>query len=265
MTTKSNEQQREDQKKALETLKVACKSASASEIVKIVLAHFGPKVLLASSLGAEDQVLTHMAMQHSKDTRVFVLDTGRLHHETYEVLADTKAQLKVNYEVYYPNTQAVQEMVNQKGINLFYDSVENRKQCCHIRKVEPLQRALATGDAWITGLRRSQAVTRAALEAVEWDDGNQKIKINPLYAWSEDEVWQYLKSHEVPYNKLHDHGFPSIGCAPCTRAIEPGEDVRAGRWWWESPEQKECGLHMVDGKLVRKVAKENGENAGPMG
>lgn len=234
------------------TLKDELKTASAEEVLARVLPEFGSKIILASSLGAEDQVLTYMAFRIDPKVRIFVLDTGRLHQETYDVMAETRSKLGVTYEVYFPDTKAVEEMVNAKGINLFYDAVENRKMCCGVRKVAPLKRALSTADAWITGLRRSQSVTRAALETVEWDDGFDMLKVNPLAAWSEDDVWDYIKSNKVPYNALHDKGFPSIGCAPCTRAVAPGEDVRAGRWWWEDPANKECGLHVVDGKLVRK-------------
>ena len=227
------------------------KQASAQDVLVRVLAEFGNRIVLASSLGAEDQVLTHMAFSINPDVRVFVLDTGRLHSETYDVIAETQSKLGVKYEIYFPDAKSVEDMVNEKGINLFYASVENRKTCCGIRKVEPLRRALSSADAWITGLRRSQSVTRAKLDTVEWDDAHNMLKVNPLADWSEDDVWQYIKLNSVPYNALHDVGFPSIGCAPCTRAIAPGEDVRAGRWWWEDPANKECGLHVVDGKLVR--------------
>jgi phosphoadenosine phosphosulfate reductase len=144
---------------------------------------------------------------------------------------------------FYPDTTQVEEMVNSKGIILFYESIENRKLCCHVRKIVPLRRALTGMDAWITGLRREQSVTRTDLKIVEWDAGNGLIKINPLLEWSEEQVWDFIKNNSIPYNKLHDQGFPSIGCQPCTRAIEKGEDLRAGRWWWELPESKECGLH----------------------
>ena len=158
-------------------------------------------------------------------------------------MAVTKSRYKINIDVYFPIAEKIQKMVNEKGINLFYDSVENRKECCFIRKIEPLQRAFKGLDAWICGLRRDQSVTRQDMKLVEWDDNNKLIKINPLIDWSEEHLWDYIKENNVPYNKLHDKGFPSIGCQPCTRAIEKGEDVRAGRWWWENPETKECGLH----------------------
>jgi phosphoadenosine phosphosulfate reductase len=159
------------------------------------------------------------------------------------LLAKTQKRYPMPIEIYYPQTKDVEEMVQEKGINLFYDSVENRKLCCGIRKVEPLQRALEETDAWITGLRRAQSVTRSAMKTFEWDEANKKVKINPLADWSLENVQDYIQDHNVDVNPLHKQGFISIGCAPCTRAVEKGEDIRAGRWWWEAPEQKECGLH----------------------
>ena len=212
----------------------------------------GDRVALASSLGAEDQVLTDMILSIKPDARIFVLDTGRLHPETYDLMAATIKKYHMCYEVFFPDARDVEEMESECGPNLFYESTENRKRCCNVRKVKPLRRVLSTLDAWITGLRREQAVTRGSVEKVEWDEGNGLIKISPLADWSEKDVWEYIKAHAIPYNKLHDEGYPSIGCAPCTRAIKPGEDLRAGRWWWETPEQKECGLHVVDGRLARK-------------
>lgn len=218
-------------------------NASAEEILKRVLALFGDKIALSSSLGAEDQVLTDMVLKINSNARIFTLDTGRLFPETYDLIDRTSKKYKTSIEVFFPNNEKVQEMVNNKGINLFYESVENRKLCCHIRKIEPLQRAFASLDAWICGLRSSQSVTRTDIGVVEWDSNNNLVKVNPLAKWSEQQVWDYIKEHKVPYNVLHDKGFPSIGCQPCTRAIMQGEDVRAGRWWWENPESKECGLH----------------------
>ena len=213
---------------------------------------FGDRLTLASSLGLEDQLLTHYLLTINPKAQIFVLDTGRLHPETYDVMAKTEAKYAMRYQVYYPNPQPLEAMVRSHGINLFYESIENRKRCCQIRKVEPLKRALADVDAWITGLRRAQSVTRLDLQIFEHADAHNIVKINPLANFSETDVRDEIKAHDVPYNVLHDHGFPSIGCAPCTRAIAPGDDVRAGRWWWEQPEQKECGLHLVDGKLVPK-------------
>ncbi len=219
------------------------KDKSAQEIIDKVLEHFGDKIALSSSMSAEDQVLTDIIVKSNPNAKIFTLDTGRLFPETYDLIDRTSKRYKINIEVMFPNSERVEEMVNSKGINLFYDSVENRKLCCHIRKIEPLQRALQKLDAWIVGLRASQSITRAELDVVQWDEVNGLIKINPLANWSEEDVWEYVKKHNVPYNPLHDKGFPSIGCLPCTRAIEPGEDIRAGRWWWENPETKECGLH----------------------
>ncbi len=209
------------------------------------------RIALASSLGAEDQVLTHMILSIKPDARIFVLDTGKFHTETYEVMSATMKKYDFCYEVLFPKAEDVGEMERTCGPNLFYDSVESRKRCCNVRKVEPLTRILSTLDAWITGLRKEQAVTRRAIEKAEWDESNGLVKVNPLADWSEKDVWDYIKAHDIPYNKLHDQGFPSIGCEPCTRAVEPGEDIRAGRWWWERPGQRECGLHVVEGRLVR--------------
>lgn len=220
------------------------KGKSAEEILAYFINDYDGKAGLATSLGAEDQVLTDMICTIDKSTKIFTLDTGRVFPETYKVLDETNKKYGINIEVYFPKSDAIEEMVNTKGINLFYDSIDNRKLCCGVRKIEPLKRALGEIDIWITGLRKDQSVTRFFTPLVEWDEGNKVIKINPLLAWSEKDVWNYIKENEVPYNELHDNGFPSIGCQPCTRAIEKGEDVRAGRWWWEQPEQKECGLHV---------------------
>lgn len=209
-------------------------------------------VALASSLGAEDQALTDMLLRISATSRVFTLDTGRLPQETLDCLKETERKYGFEFKAYRPDPLSVEKMVSEKGIDLFYESVENRKICCQVRKVEPLGRALKGLKAWICGLRREQAVTRAELDVVEWDVANGLYKINPLANWTEEQVWEYIRANGVPYNKLHDRGYPSVGCAPCTRAIKPGEDIRAGRWWWEHPDKKECGLHFKDGKAVRK-------------
>ena len=201
------------------------------------------KIIFASSLGAEDQVLTEMIAAIDKNTQIFTLDTGRLFPETYSLIERTNNKYKTNIQIFFPDYHEVEKMVHEKGINLFYDSVENRKLCCSIRKTQPLQRALKNAEAWICGLRKDQSVTRQDIDVIEWDATNDLIKINPLINWTEKQVWDYIKTNHIPYNKLHDKGFPSIGCQPCTRAIEPGEDIRSGRWWWENPEHKECGLH----------------------
>lgn len=224
--------------------------AATRATLERVAAEFSPTVF-ASSLAAEDMVLTDLILTSKLPIGIFSLDTGRLHPETLAMIDEVHAHYGVEIAVFRPDPAAVEAYVSGKGLNAFYDSVELRKECCHIRKVEPLGRALAGKRAWITGQRRAQAATRAALEVQEHDAGHGMAKFNPLADWSEQDVWDYLRAHNVPYNALHDQGYPSIGCAPCTRAIEPGEDVRAGRWWWENPESKECGLHLVDGKLVR--------------
>jgi phosphoadenosine phosphosulfate reductase len=216
---------------------------SAEEILKYTFKEFSSKIAFASSLGLEDQVITHMIAQNCPEMTVFTLDTGRLFPETYELIDKTNARYKMKMKIFFPEASAVEEMVNTEGINLFFNSIENRKRCCSIRKTEPLKRALQGLDAWVTGLRNSQSVTRLNMQVAEWDDVNQLIKINPLIRWSEEDVKNYIKQNNIPYNNLHDKGFPSIGCQPCTRAVSPGEDLRAGRWWWELPEQKECGLH----------------------
>ncbi|MDP3703640.1 MAG: phosphoadenylyl-sulfate reductase [Candidatus Omnitrophota bacterium] len=220
-------------------------SKSPQEVVRWALEQFGDRVALASSFGAEDVAIIHMMVQVSPTPRIFTLDTGRLNQETYDVMDQIREKYHVTLEVMFPKAEAVERMVREKGLNLFYQSIENRKLCCGIRKVEPLNRALASLDAWITGLRRDQVVTRSSVKKVDLDADHGGIaKINPLADWSWEQVMAYVKQHGVPYNVLHDRGYPSIGCAPCTRAVKPGEDFRAGRWWWERPEQKECGLHV---------------------
>lgn len=211
---------------------------------------FSPAAL-ASSLAAEDMVLTDMILRATLPIGIFSLETGRLHKETLGVLDRIKETYGYEVALFKPEQAAVDAYVQQHGLNAFYDSVDLRKECCRIRKVEPLKRALADKKAWITGQRRAQSTTRAELAVQEDDTAHGMAKFNPLADWSEEDVWNYIRSNGVPYNPLHDKGYPSIGCEPCTRAIQPGEDIRAGRWWWENPESKECGLHVVDGKLVR--------------
>jgi len=227
----------------IKALNELCRDMDEMALLEYFTSLHPNRIALASSLGPEDQVLTHMLMQINPDITIFTLDTGRLFPETYDLLARTNARYKTRITVYFPDREHVENMVNEKGINLFYDSIDNRKQCCHIRKVEPLNRAFAHLDAWICGLRSEQSVTRRNLKRVEWDADHQLIKINPLINWTENMVWDFIRNHNIPYNTLHDKGFPSIGCQPCTRAIEPGEDQRAGRWWWENPDTRECGLH----------------------
>lgn len=215
----------------------------AEEVLRWAADAFGTDVTCASSFGAEDIVLIDLIARVAPGIRIFTLDTGRLHDETYLVMERVRARYGLEIETYFPDREAVERLVRQKGFYSFRDSIEARKECCGIRKVEPLRRALTGKAAWVTGLRREQSVTRSDVDVVEWDEGNGLIKINPLVEWTNDEVWQHIRANNVPYNELHDRGFPSIGCAPCTRAVKPGEDIRAGRWWWENPENKECGLH----------------------
>ena len=212
--------------------------------IRWALGTFGRRAALSSSLSLEDQTVTQLMVATDKeDTRVFTLDTGRQFPETYELIDRTEMTYGIRIEVFFPDFQKVQEMVREHGINLFYDSIELRHLCCGIRKIEPLKRALDGVEVWITGLRRSQSVTRAHMQMVEYDADDDVLKLNPLLLWSEQDVKDYVRANAIPYNKLHDQGFPSIGCQPCTRAVRPGEDVRAGRWWWEDPDKRECGLH----------------------
>ena len=213
------------------------------EIIAWFLNEFDGKVAVSSSMGVEDQIITHMAVNVRKDVEIFTLDTGRLFPETYDLIQETNDHYGIRIRVYFPDNQEVEDMVNTYGINLFYESEANRKLCCDVRKLRPLARALKGLDAWICGLRTEQSVTRILTQHVEWDEKNGLIKVNPLSEWLEDEVWDYVHKHKILYNPLHDKGFPSIGCQPCTRAVKPGEDLRSGRWWWETPEKKECGLH----------------------
>ena len=219
-------------------------SASAQDVLAYSVEKFGKKLTLASSLGIEDQILTHMLSNEMQVMDVFILDTGRLHQETYDVIERTMVQYAFNYRLLFPQADAVENMVSKNGPNHFYKSLENRKDCCFIRKVEPLSRALRGYEAWMTGIRRGQSIDRALTPFFEWDSSHDLLKINPLVKWSKDDVWNYVKRHDIPYNLLHDQGYPSIGCAPCTRAIQPGEDDRSGRWWWEDAVKKECGLHV---------------------
>ena len=221
------------------------KGSTPEQVLRYFLNEYGKNIAFSSSLGAEDQVLTHMICEIDKNTRIFTLDTGRMFPETYKLIEKTNTRYIIKIEIFFPDYKQVENMVHEKGINLFYESIENRKQCCHIRKIEPLKRAFKGLDVWICGLRREQSVTRTANQMVEWDDNNGLLKVNPLIEWTETQVWDYIRKNNIPYNDLHDKGFPSIGCQPCTRAIKPGEDIRAGRWWWENPDKKECGLHNV--------------------
>ena len=225
---------------------VATKVDAARRLLREIADDFSPAAF-ASSLGAEDMVLTHLIVRDRLDIEIFSLDTGRLPVETYDLIARLQRHYGLKLRLYYPRHELLEAWTREHGINAFYESVELRKGCCHIRKVEPLQRALAGRKAWITGMRAQQSATREGLPIRSFDAGSGDRgleKFNPLSAWSEREVWAYLKLNQVPYNALHDRFYPSIGCAPCTRPVTPGEDVRSGRWWWENPESKECGLHV---------------------
>ena len=216
---------------------------SAEQLLGYFLRSYQGRIGLASSMAAEDQVLTDMICRINPATTIFTIDTGRLPQETYDVIEATRKRYNIKVHVLFPDYQQVEKMIDQHGPNLFFESVQNRKLCCHIRKVEPLQRALKDLDVWICGLRKEQSVTRTDLKPVQWDDQFGLIKVSPLLDWSSEQVWQYIRDNDVPYNSLHDKGYPSIGCGPCTRPVNEGEDIRAGRWWWEQPEHKECGLH----------------------
>ncbi len=209
-------------------------------------------VAFANSLGAEDMVLTDLIARHQADIAMFSLDTGRLPQETYDLMQEVRTRYQqVPLRIYFPESAEVEDYVAQNGVNGFYDSVEKRKRCCHVRKVAPLRRALAGKGAWITGMRRDQAATRGNLEVSSFDADNGLQKFNPLLDWTNADVWEYLRANDVPYNALHDGFYPSIGCAPCTRAIAVGEDIRAGRWWWEDAHGKECGLHVRRTQVVQ--------------
>jgi phosphoadenosine phosphosulfate reductase len=214
------------------------------EILEWAVRSFGAdKLVQSSSLGLEDMVISDMLRKISSEVEIFTLDTGRLFQESYDLLEEARLRWKIPFRVYCPDARAVEELLEAKGPNSFYYSLENRKECCRIRKIEPLKRALAGRSAWICGLRRDQSVTRNTVEKAEWDGTFGLVKINPLAEWSEDDCKEYITTSSVPVHALHKKGFPSIGCAPCTRAVREGEDIRAGRWWWENPVSKECGIH----------------------
>lgn len=219
------------------------KGLDAEGILKWACTRFGERVVLGTSFGAEDQVLTDLWARTGAQVHIFTLDTGRFFQETYDVMDATMKRYELRMEVYAPDSGDLARLVESNGPNLFYESMEKRKACCAVRKTIPLRRALSGRNAWVTGLRREQSITRTQTQAIEWDELHGIYKISPLHDWTEEQVWTYIKTRNVPYNVLHDKGFPSIGCAPCTRAVAPGEDARAGRWWWEQPEHRECGLH----------------------
>ncbi len=224
------------------------KDKDTKELLEYFLKKYRGKIAFSSSFGAEDQVLTDLILKIDANAKIFTLDTGRLPYETYDVMDRTNLKYQTKIRVYFPRSKDVEKLYQEQGINGFYESIENRKECCYARKIVPLKRALNGVDVWITGLRAEQSSTRELMQLFEWDEGNRVIKLNPLILWSESDVWDYIRENGVPYNALHDKGYPSIGCAPCTRAVESGADIRSGRWWWESPEHKECGLHIKEKK-----------------
>lgn len=234
-----------DMIEALEAHSERLETATTEEVLRWALDYFGDHIALATSFGAEDMVLTDMVVKLHPGPRIFTLDTGRLHQETYDVMARTMKKYGVKIETFSPDSRELEELTRSYGPNLFYESIDNRISCCQVRKINPLKRALSTLNAWVCGLRKEQAATRTQIRKLEisGDNGSVMAKVNPLADWTEKQVWDYIRQNDVPYNTLHEQGFPSIGCAPCTRAIKCGEDIRAGRWWWELPEHKECGLH----------------------
>lgn len=234
----------EKNKSLLNHLKTELAGHTTIEILRYFLQEYDGKIVLSSSMAAEDQVLTDMVCKINPATEIFTLDTGRLPQETYDVIEKTNEKYGIKINIMFPDFRLIEEMLLETGPNAFYHSLENRKYCCQLRKIEPLKRALEGSQAWICGLRKEQSVTREGLEPVQWDRQFEIIKVSPLLDWTTEQIWDYIKENDVPYNALHDKGYPSIGCAPCTRAVEVGQDIRAGRWWWENPEHKECGLHL---------------------
>lgn len=229
----------------IEQIKRKIEGLEAGEIIRYVNEDFGGQAVFSTSFGIEDQVITHILEAKQAKVDIFTLETGRLFPETYSVWNRTLEKYELPIKAYYPDTVAVEKMVTEKGPSSFYESVENRKECCNIRKIIPLKRAIQGYKIWITGIRADQSANREDMHQVEWDEANQIIKIHPLFHWTLADVEGFLKENYIPYNRLHDKGFPSIGCQPCTRAIQPGEDFRAGRWWWEDKSKKECGLHQT--------------------
>lgn len=230
-------------KEEINSLNIKYADASAQELLQSFMSQYGARLALSSSLSIEDQTLTDMMLRIDPQANIFTLDTGRLFPETYELIDRTNEHYKVKLKVYCPQTEALQQFVATEGINPFYESIEKRHACCEVRKLEPLRRAFRDLDVWVCGLRSAQSVTRGDMRLIEWDERHGLLKINPLIHWTEQQVWDYIRENRVPYNRLHDKGFPSIGCEPCTRAVRRIDDVRAGRWWWESPDHRECGLH----------------------
>ncbi len=232
-----------DLKETVLELNISLKGKTITEKLRYLADRYQGKIIFTTSFGYEDQVITDILFSNNISVQVVTLDTGRIFEETYKVFRSTKEKYGKEIRVYFPSAEKVEKLISEKGPFSFYESVENRKECCFIRKVLPLRRALEGHIIWITGLRANQSLNRSGLHEFEWDEGNQKIKFNPLIDWTLEQVKEYVKKNHVPYNILHDKGFVSIGCEPCTRAVKPGEDFRAGRWWWEQNTGKECGLH----------------------
>lgn len=230
----------------LAEIKAELANFNTVEKLRFLTDQYPGKVIFSTSFGWEDQAITHLIFSNNIPIKVFTLETGRLFPETYYVWNRTLEVYNQPIHAYYPKNELLQDMVNTKGPNSFYESVANRKECCYIRKIEPLKRALQGNEIWVTGIRAEQSANREDMHDLEWDEGNQLVKFHPIFDWTLDEVKSYIKDNNIVYNTLHDKGFPSIGCAPCTRAVQPGEDFRAGRWWWEDQSKKECGLHATE-------------------
>lgn len=229
----------------LQELNTKYQDKKTEEIISYIVEKIGvSKIALASSLSIEDQVLTDILLKVNPKARIFFIDTGRHFQKSYDLMEETMSRYKFNYEVYAPENSELEAAVSKHGPNFFYESIELRKKCCEIRKVKPLNRVLGTVDGWICGLRRDQSLTRQEVDIFEWDKSHSIYKINPIAYWTEEQVWEYIKKNNVPYSHLYNIGFRSIGCEPCTRIVKPGEDIRSGRWWWEDPDKKECGLHI---------------------
>jgi len=236
----------------VEALKLELVGLSTIDKLRYLADKYADRVIFSTSFGWEDQAITHLIFANNIPIKVFTLETGRLFPETYYVWNRTLEVYNKPIHAYYPKNELLQDMVNTKGPNSFYESVENRKECCYIRKIEPLKRALKGNEIWVTGIRAEQSANREDMHDLEWDEGNQLIKFHPIFNWTLDDVKTYIKENNIVYNTLHDKGFPSIGCAPCTRAVQPGEDFRAGRWWWEDQSKKECGLHATEDEVKLK-------------
>ncbi len=237
----------------IKELEQALKGLNQVQLFRKLVEIFPGQVVFSTSFQYEDQVITHFIFSNDIDIEVFTIDTGRLFHETYKVWDKTLEKYKKTIKAYFPDTELVEELLTEKGPLSFYKSVENRKECCHIRKVLPLERALKGKKCWITGLRSGQGDTREHVPLVDWDPKHEVFKINPLHDWSLDKVKKFVNDNLIPYNELHDKGYPSIGCQPCTRPVKPGEPIRAGRWWWEQNSKKECGLHVKDEDVEIKL------------